>query len=310
MRKLLVVTPDIWNVPPQLTPPPGVGLIAGESAAALPPDLSGVEAAIVLPGMFDAAIASRMPDLKWVQTMTAGIDEVTGIVAPDVVISNARGVHAPQVTELIFLFMLGLQRNIRGVLAAQAERRWARAAQPVLVGRHVVIAGLGAIAEMLAERCRLFGMRVSGVSDSRSEAPGFESIRPYAALAEAAAEADFLVLLAPLTDRTRGLVDAQVLRAMKPEAFLINAGRGPVVDEAALIDALIERRIAGAGLDVFTEEPLSAASPLWALENVMLTPHVGGWSTNLVEQAAPLLNENMARWFGSPQRPLINEMRR
>jgi D-2-hydroxyacid dehydrogenase (NADP+) len=148
----------------------------------------------------------------------------------------------------------------------------------------------------LAIRCAAFGMRVIGVSASRTEAPGFDAIMPQAQIAQAAGLADFLVLLLPYTPRSHHLVDATVLAAMQPHAMLINLARGGVVDEPALIAALAEHRIAGAGLDVFEVEPLPQESPLWAMDNVMITPHIGGMSDTYARQVSPLLIDNIVNF--------------
>jgi len=162
--------------------------------------------------------------------------------------------------------------------------------------------GIGAISEALATRCKAFSMRVVGVSNARTEAPGFDRVFSRADLKVAAAEADFLIILVPLQKDTFHMIDGDVVAAMKPSAFLINLARGDVVDEAALIQALREKRIAGAGLDVFSTEPLPRDNPLWSMRNVMITPRVGGMSDIYAEQIFPIIADNIEAWIaGRPQ---------
>jgi phosphoglycerate dehydrogenase-like enzyme len=156
-----------------------------------------------------------------------------------------------------------------------------------------VIVGVGQIGETLAQRLRCFGMKIVGVSDARTEIAGFDRVLPRAKLKEAAGLADFLIVLVPLNAETRHLIDARVLDAFKPTAHLINLARGDVVDEAALIDRLQAGRIAGAGLDVFAEEPPRRDNPLWTMPNVIMTPRIGGMSDRYAEQVLPLMVHNL-----------------
>jgi phosphoglycerate dehydrogenase-like enzyme len=210
------------------------------------------------------------------------------------------------VSRPIFLHMLAFTRDLRGVLARQEARAWAPTPQPLLSGKRLVVLGVGAIAEALAARAKAFGMHVVGVSGSRDTAPGFDAVVPIAALREAAAGADFFVILTPLSPRTEGLVDADVIAPLPGHAVLINVARGKAIDEAALIAALSTGRIRGAGLDVFATEPLPQDSPLWGLRNVIVTPHVAGWSDIFLEQLAPLVADNLKRSFANPGQPLRN----
>jgi phosphoglycerate dehydrogenase-like enzyme len=194
-------------------------------------------------------------------------------------------------------------RDIRALFATQDAHRWDRKEQRLLAGKTVTIVGVGAIAEELAKRCKAFAMGVIGVSNGRTAVPNFDAILPRARLTEAAAQADFLIVLVPHSKKTDRLIDEAVLGAMKPSAALINLARGGVVDEAALISALRERKIAGAGLDVFATEPLPKDSPLWDLPNVFVTSHIGGVSETYGEQVMPLLVENLSTFLaGQPEK--------
>lgn len=244
-----------------------------------------------------AAVIARMPRLRWVQALTTGIDPLAALGLPaDVAISSVRGVHGPQMAELTFLMMLSLARDFPRTLRNQSERLWQRWPQRMLDGRTILIVGIGVIGEAIAARANAFGMRVIGVSDGRSEAPGFTTIAPYAELAAQAAAADFVVVVTPYSARSHNLIDATVLRSMLSHAFLVNVSRGRVVDEAALLAVLNEGGIAGAALDVFEHEPLPSDSPLWQAPNLIVTPHVGGMSDRYAEQVLPILIQN-ARAF-------------
>jgi len=249
------------------------------------------------------AVIRAMPRLKFIQALTTGTELIEAMpgLAPDVLITAARGFHGPQMSELAFLFMLSFARKLPAIIADQKQRRWNRVPQSLLVGKTLVVLGVGRIAEELARRAKVFDMRVVGVSGSRTAAPGFDAIYPRDRLHEVVAQADFLIMLVPATPENHHLVDAAMLGAMKPTAVLINIARGEVVDEAALIAALTQRRIAGAGLDVFANEPLPPESPLWGMDNVLITSHIGGMSDNYVEQVMPIVIENLRAYrAGTP----------
>ena len=256
-------------------------------------------------------LIAAMPKLGYIFSLTTGIDHLLTLTSllPSVRITNARGVHGPQMAELTFLYMLSFTRNVRKLARHQRDKVWERWPQPLLYGKTVVIVGLGAIAEALAMRCNAFGMRVHGVSDARTSCPGYETVVRRAELKTAAAQADFLVVLVPLSEASRGLIDASVFAAMKPTAYLINIARGAVVDEAAMIAALRGGQIAGAGLDVFTQEPLPADSPLWTMDNVIITPRIGGMSDCYAEQIFPLAVHNLRAWSAGRPDDLRNLVR-
>jgi phosphoglycerate dehydrogenase-like enzyme len=274
---------------------PGFEYLAATDAEAAMAHAGQAEVLVALAHAVPGRLLAAAPRLRWIQALTTGIDQLEALpeLRPDLPVTAMRGIQGPQMAELAFLLMLGLLRDIRGVLARQDARHWDRRPQPLLFGRTAVILGVGSIAEHLAERCRLFGMRTVGLSNGRTQAPHFDEVLPRSALHAAAGRADFLIVLVPASAQTRHIVDARVLAAMRPDAFLINIARGAVVDEAALADALAAGRIAGAGLDVFATEPLPPENPLWALPNVILTPHVGGVSDIYMQQAMPAVAENL-----------------
>ena len=273
---------------------PGLTCHMARSSAELVPLAGNATAILGKAHAISAELVAAAPKLRWIQALTTGIDHLLTIDLPkDVVVTTARGIHGPQMSELAFMYMLGLTRNIRDFLANQAAHRWARRGQVLLVGKRVLIVGIGAISEALALRCRAFGMQVVGISDARAQAEGFDEVHKRAELRAQAALADYVVALVPYSPATHHMISAEVIGAMKPSAIFINIARGNVVDQAALIAALRDRRIAGAGLDVFAEEPLPADSPLWDLENVIITPRIGGMSDIYAQQLQPLVEENM-----------------
>jgi phosphoglycerate dehydrogenase-like enzyme len=256
-------------------------------------------------------LLAAMPALRWIQTLTTGVDKLLalGNLAADVRVSTGRGIHGPQMAELAFLYMIALSRDFRAMMANQANAHWQRGPQTLLLGKTAVLVGVGSISEAIASRCQAFGMRVIGVSDSRHDAPGFDTILPRSDLVRIAAQADFLIVLVPLDATTTRLIDRQVIGAMQPHGFLINLARGPVLDEAALIEALESHRIAGAGLDVFEVEPLPPESPLWRMSNVILTPHIGGMSNVYTQQFTPLLLDNLVAYTQGRMADMRNVVR-
>ncbi len=309
MSDVLIVSPLAREIAASIDGiPAGIEVATAGSANEIDIDLARVRALVAFPQAVSPALLARMPMLEWLQTLTAGVDPLAGLDLGGIALSSMAGVQGPQMAELAFLYMLAFTRDLRGILARQAAARWLPAPQPLLAGAHVVIVGVGRIAEALARRCQAFEMRVTGVSGSRSAAPGFDRIAPLRDLAAVAASADFLVVLAPYSPATHHLVSRAVIAALPSTAVLINIARGAVVDQDALVEALAEARIGGAGLDVFAEEPLPPDHALWRLPNVILTPHIGGWSTRFVEQVTPVIAENIRRWFGAPRRALVNRI--
>jgi phosphoglycerate dehydrogenase-like enzyme len=201
-------------------------------------------------------------------------------------------------SELALLNMIALSRRFPKMLRNQMEAKWERWPQPVLLDKTAVIVGVGQIGEALARRCRAFEMKLVAVSDARSEIPGFDLVLPRAKLKQAAALADFMIILVPLNAETHHMINDEIIGAMKPSAFLINLARGDVIDETALIRHLTAGRIAGAGLDVFAEEPPRPDNPLWGMPNVVMTPRIGGMSDRYAEQVLPLMVHNL-RAFGN-----------
>ena len=274
---------------------PSLAIVAAGDAAQGLAVCAEAEALVALAHAVSDDLVRAMPRLRYICSLTAGVDHLYGLagLGDEVRITSGRGIHGPQMAELAFLYMIALSRDFRSMQANQQAHRWRRWPQTLLFGKTAVLVGIGPIAEDLAARCNAFGMRVVGVSDARMEANGFDKILPRARLPEAAAMADFLILLVPLSDRTRHMIGDSVLGAMKRTGVIINLARGPVVDEKALVRRLRDGSIAGAGLDVFEEEPLPGSSPLWDMPNVIVTPRVGGMSDVFALQILPIVVHNL-----------------
>ena len=248
--------------------------------------------------------------LKWIQALGTGVDGIIGRPAlrKDVVVTNMHGLHGDSMSEAAMLSILGLARSLPRAVRNQTRHAWERWPSHLIKGKTLGIFGVGAIAIELAPRCKAFGMNVIGITSAPREVPGFDRMLGRDRLLEAVRELDHLLLLTPLTESTRGIVNASVLAAMKPSSFLINLARGGVVDEPALIEALKQGRIAGAALDVFVTEPLPADHPFWDMPNVIITPHLGGFHDEYAAQALPVIEENMRRFLAGDTGNLVNRV--
>src|SRR6185503_3683205 len=192
---------------------------------------------------------------------------------------------------------------------AQARREWIQHQPPErLAGKTLALVGLGDIGRVVARAAGALGMRVIGVTRSGRRVPGVERVYRSRDLRRGLAAADFVVLVVPLNDATRGMIGAAELQAMRPTAWLLNIGRGALIDEKALVQALERRTIAGAVLDVFPTEPLPRDHPLWDLDRAVITPHISG--PNMPEEIAPVFNDNLARYLaGRPLRHVVDRRR-
>ena len=266
-----------------------------------------------MPRAFDEQIVGSAARLKWIQAGTAGTDVLMRIKAlkPDTLITSTRGMHGPQMAEMALLHMLALGRRLPKCIDNQRRHVWDRPhEQRRLFGKTVVIVGIGQSGSYLGILCRALGMHVVGVSETVREVEGFDRVVPRARLIEAAREAHFVVLVLPYDKTTHHIVNAEVLNAMRPDAFLVNIARGNVVDEAALIGALRSGRIAGAGLDVASKEPLPAESPLWELENVIITPHAAGECEEYGDLAMEIFHRNLRCYLEGRVSDMENLVRR
>ena len=250
--------------------------------------------------------------LKWIQALGTGVD---GIVdrpqfREGVLVTNMHGLHGDSVPEAAIMLMLALARDLPRAMRQRSARKWERYPSQLLKGKTVGIFGVGAIARSLAPKCKSFGMTVIGITSSPRSMEGFDRMVRRDELEKTARDLDFLVLLTPYTRETHGIVGARVLAAMKPSAYLVNLARGGIVDEDALVRALRDRKLAGAALDVFATEPLPEDHPLWSMDNVIVTPHLGGFHDQYAEEALPTVVENFRKFLAGDTAHMINVVKR
>ena len=259
----------------------------------------------ILYGLFlPKDLLSRTPRLKWVQTMSAGVDRFTtsDIWNSPVLLTGVSGIHVIPIGEFVLEFMLMFAKQAPFLFKMQQKHEWARFMPGVLRGKTAGIVGLGNIGREVARLCKAFGMRVIATRRSAKQsarARYVDKLLPAKQLTQLLNESDYVVIATPLTKETTGLISTEELKAMKPTAYIINIGRGGIIDEEALIQALDEKQIAGAGLDVTATEPLPPDSRLWDYENVILTPHVSGGMEDYVKRATDLFCKNLERYLGN-----------
>jgi phosphoglycerate dehydrogenase-like enzyme len=265
-------------------------------------------------------VPDHVPNLKWIQFHFAGIDrhiDAPILQQPGIIATTLSGAHTPQMGEYVLMMMLALAHKLPEMLALKAKSDWPR--DPFerflpmeLHGSTVGIVGYGSVGREVTRLLQPFGVTVlaakrdamhpedrgytlDGMGDPTGDLP--RRIYPFQALKSMIAECDFLVVTVPLTPETTGLIGAEELNALKPGAFIIDVSRGSVIDHIALIRALKDKKIAGAALDVYPEEPLPKDSPLWKFPNVILSPHIAGISHHYDQRAVALFSENLRRFL-------------
>ncbi|MGB7656780.1 MAG: D-2-hydroxyacid dehydrogenase [Pseudolabrys sp.] len=250
--------------------------------------------------------------LKWIQALGTGVDNIVDLpsLGKEVVVTNVRGIHGAPVSEATIAFMLSLARDMPRSVRAQEQSKWERWPSALLAGKTVGILGVGLIAEYLAPICKTFGMTVVGISGSPRETRHFDRMAHRNDLTKVVGDLDFLVVLTPLSAETRNIVGEKVFAAMKPTAYLVNVARGGVVDEPALIAALEAGKIAGAGLDVFSQEPLPSDNPLWKTKNLTIFSHLGGYSQGYEDRAMPTIAGNMGKFLAGDLKSMFNIVRK
>lgn len=250
--------------------------------------------------------------LKWIQALGTGVDGIVDqpSLRDDILITSVHGIHGAAVSEAAIMLMLALSRELPRVVRNQDRHKWNRFPARLLKDKTVGIFGVGAIAEELAPKCKAFGMTVVGISSTKREVAGFDRMYGRDELEPAVREVDYLVLLTPYSPATRGIVGAKTFSALKPTSYLVNLARGGVVDEEALIKALQQGQIAGAALDVFNHEPLPVDHPFWTMENVLITPHLGGFYDTYPAYALPVVEENLRRFLAGDTKNMINVVKR
>jgi phosphoglycerate dehydrogenase-like enzyme len=287
---------DLAHVPPAETPAPD--LLA--RAQAMLAYRSG-------PG-----VLPRMPALRWIQALTAGVEG--WLALPDlpagITLTCARGTHRVQMPENILGALFHLTKPYAGIALDQKEHHWRRRVSETLAGTTLGILGLGVIGQELARKAEALEMRVIGTRKSPAPLPHVAQVYGSDGTDEVLAASDWVLLLLPVTPETRGFMNAARLKRMKPTAHLLNFGRGELVVDADLIEAVKARTIAGAVLDVFTTEPLPAEHPFWGTENILVLPHIGGLHPGRDHIVARLFVDNVERFLaGKPLRETVERAR-
>ncbi len=271
--------------------------------------------------------------LRWIHSPAAAVHRlmIPQLIESDITVTSARGVHGPVVAEHVMALVLALAKRLPSAMRYQAEKKWAqtllwneRPRPREIAGATLGLVGVGSIGSEVARLASAMGMRVIAVRQNlttkdtkehegrqhlttgETEEHGGKQKVPRLGLTSSLemtnieailSQADYVVLAAPVTPQTRGMINAQRLAAMKPDAYLINVARGALIDEPALLSALREGRIGGAALDVFEEEPLPAESPFWEMENVLITPHSAALTDRLWDRHFDLLSNNLRRFM-------------
>ncbi|MGF1514510.1 MAG: D-2-hydroxyacid dehydrogenase [Elainellaceae cyanobacterium] len=240
--------------------------------------------------------------LRWYHASSAGVNHIVAdLRSRNVRVTNSAGIFADPIAETVMGYILAQAKTFFQLRSQQAQRDWAwdtdaDTRMSELAGRVLLIVGAGGIGQAIARRAAAFGLRVWGVRRRPEPMAHFERVVSSEGWQALLPEAHYLVLAAPLTPETKGLLNAAAFGKMRPDAYLINVGRGALIDEQALLSALSQQRIVGAAIDTFVEEPLPQDSPFWDLDNLFITPHVSGLSPRNAERIAALFLDNLERY--------------
>jgi phosphoglycerate dehydrogenase-like enzyme len=319
LEEIRAALPPTWSVAEVTEPADGRG-DGGRVSAEVLDAIRGAEVYLGYgfpPALFEAARDSA-PGLRWVHSAAAGVGGslYPEMLASEIVLTNSAGVHAEPIADTVLAMLLYFARGLDFAVAAQRRGEWDKspfevADTPVreVAGGTLGVIGFGGIGRAVARRATALGMEVLALKRTPGEAPpGVRLLFGRDGLAELLGQSDAVALCLPETGSTRGLIGAAELARMRRDAVLINIGRGGVVDEDALISALRERRIRGAGLDVFREEPLPASSPLWSIPGVLITPHVSGTTRGFWRREVDLILANLERYLrGRPLRNVVDK---
>jgi len=256
------------------------------------------------PGVCDGVVtfAHRewFHEVEWVHSVQAGVERFPheSFRASNTALTNSTGVHGDAIGETVAGYVLAFARRLHDHVANQQRANWS---QPdwdeawTVAGERACVVGLGGLGRGIVDRLTGLGLDVDGVRRTPVPEPGVERVHTPSELETAVAGARFVVLALPLTDETRDLIDGGVLSAMREDAYLVNVARGGVVDQDALATALEDGDVAGAALDVFETEPLPESSPLWAMDEVVVSPHCGAFTRDYVDHVASIVRENVRR---------------
>jgi phosphoglycerate dehydrogenase-like enzyme len=250
----------------------------------------------------------KMKDLKWIQCVYSGINHfpLDYLKERGILLTNARGVHRIQMSEFIVSLLLSIVRRSYHYTRAHLARKWDPLKVDELYGKTIGFIGVGAVARETARKLKVFDVKIIGVKNRIEKVENFDEIYGRDQLDRLLERSDFVITLVPLTDETRGMIGEDQFKRMKKTAWFINVARGPIVDEKALIKVLEEGRIAGAALDVFEQEPLPENSPIWGLDNVILTPHIAGPTPHYMNRLLDLFIENLEAFASGSTDKMVN----
>jgi phosphoglycerate dehydrogenase-like enzyme len=294
---------------------PGVRIKAGKTADQLEPEVADARVLFSWAGGSEEMerVLVAAPRLEWIHSRSAGLDRFLfpALIASPIPLTNGSGVFSQALGEFAILGALYFAKLVPRILRSKAARHWDSFDVYALSRQTMGIVGHGDIGRACASRAKALGMRVLALRRDTAPRPGDEHVdRVYQTdeLRQMLPECDYVVVAAPLTPDTKGLIGTWEFAAMKPEAVIINVGRGPVIDEAAMVEALRSGQIRGAALDVFEVEPLPRESPLWTMENVLLSPHCTDNTIGWLDDAANFFMEQFARWRnGEPLQNIVDK---
>lgn len=253
--------------------------------------------------------------LKWIQTWTAGVDKFMKddfrevLEEKDIILTNMSGVHSNVIAEHSLGFMINFSRRFCDFHEQKNNKVWERLKVDQLEDKNLAVVGLGSIGQEIARKAKVFEMNVLGVNRSgKGQFDFVDQLFSQNELSAALEMADFVVVIVPLTPETEGMIGKEEFEVMKDSAYFINMARGEVVDEPVMIEALREGKIAGAGLDVFANEPLAEDSPLYELDNVLITPHVGGAFPGYNKKAIKIVEKNLEKFVSGDLAEMINKI--
>ena len=291
----------------------GIQVLVVERGAPTLPHMADADAVY---GQLTAEEYASSKKLRWVQSPSAGVEwmwRVPGLQESEVAVTNMRGAHAATIAEHTFAMLLTHTRGLRAFEQKQRDHEWGRGDMALsgIKGLTMGVIGFGNIGRAIAHRATGFEMRVLAVDcESVPAGEGVEEVWPLSRLNELCREADVLAISAPITPSSRGMIGAEQIRQMKRGSYILQMSRGGIVDEPALVDALEEGHLAGAGLDVTATEPLPVGDPLWTAPNLIITPHTSAMSDLKWELVWGILNENVGRFVrGEPLMNLVDKKR-
>jgi D-2-hydroxyacid dehydrogenase (NADP+) len=313
---------DLWSAPAWFSDRliagfPQVKVITLANKDTVTQEVSDAEIALTTSIRPEQFIAAQK--LRWIHSPSAAVHQFLfpELVNSHVLLTNGRDVHGPVVAEHVIALIFALAKNLSAAVRFQQQHVWGQEIawgpghRPrELAGATLGLVGLGSIGRQVAKHAAALGMQVIAVREhpENTKPESVHEVLPSSRLDELLARSDYVVLAAPVTRGTQGMIAGPQLAQMKPDAYLINVGRGALIHEPALIDALRERKIAGAALDVFDKEPLASDSPLWGLDNLLITPHTAGMTEKLWERQYVLFSENLHRYLsGQPLLALVNK---